>query len=101
MRVLENYFTKLRGSPKSERRKGIGNIEVEEMTTKTAQKGKGLAKKSRNPKKNCLNHQRNSRKQITEGIRDIGNPPVYPLVILDVNEDINDNIAKMVMRINY
>ncbi|CAL1286097.1 unnamed protein product [Larinioides sclopetarius] len=40
----------------------------------------------------------NFREQMPEGILDIGIPPVDPLVIPDVNEDINDKIAKMVLR---
>ncbi|KAF8768016.1 hypothetical protein HNY73_020880 [Argiope bruennichi] len=40
----------------------------------------------------------NFREQMPEGIKEIGIPPVDPLVIPDVNEDINDNIAKMVLR---
>ncbi|GFY75092.1 uncharacterized protein TNIN_190911 [Trichonephila inaurata madagascariensis] len=40
----------------------------------------------------------NFREQMPEGIPDIGIPPIDPLVIPDIDEDIDDGIAKMVLR---
>ncbi|GFR27888.1 uncharacterized protein TNCT_162441 [Trichonephila clavata] len=40
----------------------------------------------------------NFREQMPEGIPDIGIPPIDPLVIPDIDENIDDGIARMVLR---
>ncbi|KFM75382.1 hypothetical protein X975_12633, partial [Stegodyphus mimosarum] len=43
----------------------------------------------------------NFREQMPDGIPDIGVPPVDPLVIPNINEDIDDGIAKMQLRMSH
>jgi len=40
----------------------------------------------------------NFREQMPDGLPDVGIPPIDPLIIPDIDEDVNENVAKMALR---